>query len=68
MAAKSRLPPKAKTTALVCSGRRRPKLSQGMPPLRLGNASSAASQTPISIPMMPMATDVRANLRTIPSL
>jgi len=48
-------------TALVCSGRRRPKLSQEMPSPSWGQIIWAAMITPTSIPTMPQTTVMMAN-------
>jgi hypothetical protein len=50
------LPPKAKITADVCSGRMRPKESQGRSKLRKGKASSSAAHSPTVKPAMPQIT------------
>ncbi len=61
------LPTKAKITALVCSGRSRPKVSQEMPRLSRQSASCEAMITPSSIPTTPQTMVAMRNLRTIAS-
>ena len=51
-------------TAFVCSGRRRPKLSHGIPKLSSGQAICAAMMTPTSMPTMPHTTVITENCRT----
>ncbi len=62
------LPPKAKITALVCSGRRRLNVSHGTSKLRAGQSSWAAINTPTAMPTIPQMTVARANWRTTLSL
>jgi hypothetical protein len=62
------LPPNAKITALVCSGRRRPKLNHGKSKASPGQINSAAMMTPTSMPTMPQITVTMANCRTTVSL
>lgn len=47
------LPTKAKITALVCKGLKRPKLNHEMPSVRLGNKNKNASSNPTNIPTTP---------------
>jgi len=49
----SRLPPNAKITADVCSGRSRPKLVHGRSKLSAGQASCEAIRSPTVNPAMP---------------
>ena len=55
--ASSALPPKPKITPEVCIGRMRPKVDQGVPKVRSGQASIAATQTPSAIPTTAQASD-----------
>ena len=64
---KKALPAKAKMTALVCSGRSRPKLSHGMPKLRAGTASCSAMSSPTSMPTRPQTKVAQRNFRTMAS-
>ena len=61
-------PPKAKITAFVCSGRRRPYCSQEMPSVSAGQYSWAAMITPTSMPTTPHSTVAMANCITTLSL
>ncbi len=54
--ASSTLPPKAKITAEVCSGRSRPKLVHGRSRLSCGKASCQAMTSPTTKPAMPQIT------------
>ena len=57
------LPPKAKITAEVWSGRMRPKLVQGRPRLSSGKESSSAAQSPTVKPAIPQKIEISvANL------
>ena len=60
----ARKPPKAKMTAFVCSGRRRPKVVQGSPRLAGHHASCRAMITPTSMPTIPHTTVMMVNWRT----
>ena len=64
MAAKMALPAKAKMTALVWSGRNRPKLRYS-PRLASGNGSWSAISAPTSIPTNPHTDVATTNQRTI---
>ena len=46
MPAKMALPPKAKMAALVCSGRKRPKVMNSLPKLNCQAASCSAATSP----------------------
>src|SRR5688500_11723672 len=59
------LPPKAKITALVCRGRRRPKLICGRPRLNFQLANSKAAQRPANMPTAPQNEVARRNQRVI---
>ena len=50
------MPPKAKITAEVCSGRRRPKLVHGRSKLSAGKASCQAMTSPTRKPTTPQNT------------
>ena len=67
MPAKQMLPANAKIIALVCSGRRRPNVVQGVPRLAGHQASCRAMTTPTSIPTTPHTTVAVKNLRTMSS-
>ena len=67
MPVKIAFPANAKTTAFVCSGRRRPKESQAVSKLNQGDASWSAIQSPTSIPTRPQMKVAQRNLRTIAS-
>src|SRR3954464_9453047 len=58
------LPPKAKITALVWNGRRRPKFTCGSK-LSFQFANSSASQRPADMPITPQPRQARRNMRTI---
>src|SRR5262245_47983540 len=60
------LPTNAKITALVCSGRSRPKLRYG-PRFACQKASCSATSAPTSMPMKPQNTDAAMNLRVTSS-
>ena len=62
------LPPKAKITALVWSGRNLPKLVQGKPRFSSGIYNCAAMITPTSMPTTPQMTAMMENCRTTVSL
>src|SRR6185295_15293619 len=62
------LPTKAKITALVWSGRSRPKLSQDWPRLACQKLSCVATSTPTSMPTMPQMRVASRNWRTTLSL
>ena len=47
------LPTKAKITAFVCKGLKRPKLSHEIPSVRFGNKNIKASSKPTAIPTTP---------------
>ncbi len=68
MPANIMLPTKAKMTALVCSGRSRPKLSQDWPKLACQKLSCSAISTPTSMPTTPQMRDASMNWRTTLSL
>src|SRR5687767_14614851 len=68
MPANIMLPTKAKMTALVCSGRSRPKLSQEVLKLTCQKLSCVATSTPTSMPTMPHTRVASRNWRTILSL
>jgi hypothetical protein len=68
MPANIMLPTKAKMTAFVCSGRRRPKLSHCWPKLTCQKLSWVAMSTPTSMPTAPQMTEASRNCRTILSL
>jgi len=59
----SALPPKPKMTPEVCTGRKRPKLSQPTSHVMSGQASSAATQTPTAMP-----TTAQIMASTMPTL
>ena len=61
-------PPKAKITPLVCSGRRRPKLSQAVSKFSAGQYSCAAINAPTAMPTMPQTIEAIVNWRTTLSL
>jgi len=61
------LPVKAKITALVWSGRRRPKEIHGSSKLKTGAASSRAIMIPTSVPTTPQMNVISVNLRTMAS-
>jgi hypothetical protein len=61
------LPANAKMTALVWSGRSRPKLIHGSPKLNSGLASSSAMTMPTSMPTRPHTSVASRNHRTIAS-
>ncbi len=63
---KHTFPAKAKITALVCSGRSRPKLNHG-PRLNCQKVSCRAMITPTSIPTIPQMTVAVKNIFTIRS-
>ena len=68
MPANIMLPTKAKMTALVWSGRRRPKLSQAWPRLACQKLSCVAMMMPTSMPTRPQMMAASMNCRTIRSL
>ena len=59
------LPTNAKMTALVCSGRIRPKVMNWRPAFTEGRKSWKAMMTPTSIPTTPQTTVAIVNARTI---
>ena len=59
------LPTKAKITALVCSGRRRPKVVNGKFMLKAGKNNWQAMSSPTLNPTRPQITVAIANARTI---
>ncbi len=65
MPVKHTLPANAKITALVCSGRSRPKLVQGSPRLAGHHASSSAMITPTSMPTRAHTTVAVKNIFTM---
>ncbi len=67
-AAKSAEPPKAKITALVCSGRRRLNVVYGRSKFSSGHINWAAMMTPTSMPTTPQTTVMMENWRTTTSL
>ncbi len=67
MPANMPLPTKAKMAALVCSGRRRPKLSHSMPRFACQNDSWAAMITPTRNATTPHNTVTPVNARTMAS-
>lgn len=67
MPAKMKLPVKAKITALVCRGRRRPKVSHGTFMLAGHQASCRAMRTPTSMPTAPQVTAAIKNFFVIAS-
>ena len=46
-------PTKAKITALVCKGLKRPKLNQEIPSVKFGKRNSNANKSPTNIPTTP---------------
>ena len=58
------LPTKAKMTALVCRGRKRPKVNQG-PRLKEGYTSWMAIIMPTSIPTIPQMKEAAPKARVI---
>jgi hypothetical protein len=66
----SALPPKAKITALVCSGRRRPKFRMPCDHSKFsaGKASWKAMTTPTRKPTMPQKAVAITPARTTPSM
>ena len=71
MPAKIMLPTNAKMTALVWSGRRRPKVKYGTPPserLAGQNASWSATRAPTLMPTSPHTIDAPVNQRATQSL
>ena len=64
---KNALPAKAKMTALVCSGRRRPKDNHSVLKLKMGLASCSAISSPASMPTTPQMSVANRNLRTMSS-
>src|ERR1041385_346722 len=58
----------AKITALVCSGRNRPKLSHAVPKLSWKKLSCEATSTPTNMPTTPQTRVASRNWRTIWSL
>jgi len=67
MPVKQMLPQKAKITALVCSGRSRPKVSCAIPMLAGHHASSRAINTPTSMPTSAHVTVAMKNSLTMAS-
>ena len=67
MAAKIALPAKAKITALVCSGRIRPKDRYSIPKFSAGKGSCNAISSPTSMPMTPQMYIASKNMRTMVS-
>ena len=63
---KKAFPAKAKMTAFVCSGRRRPKVSSGGM-FTDGSASWRAIRSPTSMPTSPQMNVASMNLRAIAS-
>src|SRR5450432_2823667 len=61
------LPAKAKMAALVCKGRKRPKLSCGKPRFMDGSTSITASHKPTSVATTPQKAVAKTNLRTVAS-
>ena len=61
------LPTSAKITALVCSGRIRLNVSQGVSKFACQKLIWIAARRPTSRPTRPNTTDARVNLRTMPS-
>jgi hypothetical protein len=68
MPANIMLPTKAKMTAFVCSGRRRPKVAHDVLKFACQNASCVAISTPTAMPTMPQTMVAHRNFRTTPSL
>ena len=64
---KKPLPANAKITALVCSGRMRPKDRKDKSRLKAGAASCKAAMTPTSMPTMPHTTVASRNFLEIAS-
>jgi hypothetical protein len=67
MPVKQMLPPKAKMTALVWSGRRRPKVVHGRLRFAGHHAIWSAMMTPTSKPTAPQRTVAPKNFRTMSS-
>src|SRR6266540_2566968 len=68
MPANIMLPTNAKITALVCSGRNRPKVSHGVSKLSRKKLSCDATSTPTNMPTIPQTRVASRNWRTILSL
>ena len=67
MPANIMLPTSAKITALVCSGRRRPKVVNDVSKLSCGKLSCSAITSPTSRPTAPQPTLAQTKPRTTPS-
>ena len=59
------LPTKAKMTALVCSGRIRPKVVKGVFRFSSGQKNWQAASSPASVPTRPQMAVAMANARTM---